>query len=482
MKRDHLLPLILCGGSGSRLWPLSRESYPKQYLNLIDDSSKTLLEQTLVRLSGITNKEDPILICNEDHRFIVAEQLRSMNVKPNKIILEPFARNTAPAIAIAALKAIENDYDPILFVLASDHLIKDNEQFIRSIAAAKNYAEKGNLVTFGIIPTSPEVGYGYIESIEPLEIDSIVASPISKFIEKPDIEKAKKLFSDQRFTWNSGMFLFRASIFLKELEKYSPQVIKSCKKALKENLLDMDFQRLDKEAFKDCPNISIDYAVMEKTKLGVVLPLNVGWSDVGSWKSVWEVSRKDENGNVLIGDVITKDLSNCYVRSENRLVVGLGIENLLIIETNDAILIADKNNDQDVKQIVNNLIEDNRSEGKTHRKVYRPWGNYTSVVEGTRWQVKRLEVNPGASLSLQMHHHRAEHWIVVKGTAKVEINDENLILGENQSVYIPLGSRHRLINPGRIPLVLIEVQSGAYLREDDIVRFDDIYGRINTKN
>ena len=482
MKRDHLLPLILCGGSGSRLWPLSRESYPKQYLNLIDDSSKTLLQQTLERLGGITNKEDPILICNEDHRFIVAEQLRSMNVKPNKIILEPFARNTAPAIAIAALKAIENDYDPILFVLASDHLIKDNEQFIRSIAAAKNYAEKGNLVTFGIIPTSPEVGYGYIESIEPLEIDSIVASPISKFIEKPDIEKAKKLFSDQRFTWNSGMFLFRASIFLKELEKYSPQVIKSCKKALKENLLDMDFQRLDKEAFKDCPNISIDYAVMEKTKLGVVLPLNVGWSDVGSWKSVWEVSRKDENGNVLIGDVITKDLKNCYVRSENKLVVCLGIENLLIVETNDAILIADKNNDQDVKKIVNKLIEDNRSEGKAHRKVYRPWGHYTSVVEGSRWQVKRLEVNPGASLSLQMHHHRAEHWIVVKGTAKVEINDENLILGENQSVYIPLGSKHRLINPGRIPLVLIEVQSGAYLREDDIVRFDDIYGRINTKN
>ena len=482
MKRDHLLPLILCGGTGSRLWPLSRESYPKQYLNLIDDSSKTLLQQTLGRLSGITNREDPILICNEDHRFIVAEQLRSINVKPNKIILEPFARNTAPAIAIAALKAIENDSDPILFVLASDHLIKDNQQFIKSIAAAKNYAERGNLVTFGIIPTSPEVGYGYIESIEELEIDSTIASPISKFIEKPDIEKAKKLFSDQRFTWNSGMFLFRASIFLKELEKYSPEVIKSCKKALKENLLDMDFQRLDKEAFKNCPNISIDYAVMEKTKLGVVLPLNVGWSDVGSWKSLWEVSKKDENGNVLIGDVITKDLNNCYVRSENRLVVGLGIENLLIVETNDAILIADKNNDQDVKQIVNKLIEDNRSEGKAHRKVYRPWGHYTSVVEGSRWQVKRLEVKPGASLSLQMHHHRAEHWVVVKGTASVEINDENQILGENQSVYIPLGSRHRLINPGRIPLVLIEVQSGAYLREDDIVRFDDIYGRINTEN
>ena len=481
MKRDYLLPLILCGGTGSRLWPLSRESYPKQYLSLIDDSSKTLLQQTLERLRGIPNQEDPIFICNEDHRFIVAEQLRTINVKPKKIILEPFARNTAPAIALAALKAIENGSDPILFVLASDHLIKDNQQFIKSITAAMDFAENGNLVTFGIVPTSPEVGYGYIESVEPLEIDSFIASPISKFIEKPDIEKAKKLLKDPRFTWNSGMFLFKASVFLRELEKYSPKVIKSCKKALKENCIDMDFQRIDKEAFKDCPNISIDFAVMEQTKSGVVLPLNVGWSDVGSWKSIWEVSKKDEDGNVLIGNVISKDLNNCYVRSENRLIVGLGIENLLVVETNDAILIADKKHDQDVKHIVNQLIEENRSEGKTHRKVYRPWGHYTSVVEGSRWQVKRIEVNPNSSLSLQMHHHRAEHWIVVKGTANVEIDDESLILGENQSVYIPLGSKHRLINPGRIPLVLIEVQSGAYLSEDDIVRFDDIYGRINNE-
>ncbi len=481
MKKDRLLPLILCGGTGSRLWPLSRESYPKQYLSLIDDSSKTLLQQTVERLSGIENQEDPIFICNEEHRFIVAEQLRTINVRPKKIILEPFARNTAPAIAIAALKSIENGSDPILFVLASDHLIKDNEQFIKSIRAAKDCAGKGNLVTFGIIPKSPEVGYGYIESVEPLEIDSFVPSPISQFIEKPDYEKAKKLVSDPRFTWNSGMFLFKASVYLKELEKYSPEVIKSCKKALKENFLDMDFQRLDQEAFHSCPNISIDFAVMEKTKAGVVFPLNVGWSDVGSWKSIWELSKKDDDGNVLIGNVKTKDANNCYVRSENRLVVCLGIENLLVIETNDAILVADKKNDQDVKQIVNQLIEDNRAEGKTHRKVYRPWGHYTSVVEGSRWQVKRIEVNPQGRLSLQMHHHRAEHWIVVKGTANVEINDENLLLGENQSVYIPLGSKHRLINPGRIPLVLIEVQSGAYLSEDDIVRFDDIYGRINPK-
>tara|TARA_E500000331_G_scaffold51763_1_gene45045 strand:+ start:673 stop:2118 length:1446 start_codon:yes stop_codon:yes gene_type:complete len=481
MKRDHLLPLILCGGTGSRLWPLSRESYPKQYLSLIDDSSKTLLQQTLERLYGISNKKDPIFICNEEHRFIVAEQLRAINIKQKKIILEPFSRNTAPAIALAALAAIENGADPILFVLASDHLIQDNQKFIKSITAGMAFAEKGNLVTFGIVPTSPEVGYGYIESVEPLEIDTFIASPISKFIEKPDFQKAKQLVSDPRFTWNSGIFLFKASVFLTELEKYSPKVIKTCKKALKDNCLDMDFQRIDQEAFKDCPNISIDFAVMEQTKLGVVLPLNAGWSDVGSWKSVWEVSKKDKNGNVLIGNVITKDLNNCYVRSENRLIVGLGIENLLVVETNDAILIADKNHDQEVKNIVNKLIDENRSEGKTHRKVHRPWGHYTSVVEGSRWKVKRIEVNPQASLSMQMHHHRAEHWILVKGTANVEIDGESIILGENQSVYIPLGSKHRLTNPGRIPLVLIEVQSGAYLSEDDIVRFDDIYGRVNPK-
>ena len=481
MKKDRLLPIILCGGTGSRLWPSSRESYPKQYLALIGDSSKTLLQQTLERLHGIQNQEDPVLICNEEHRFIVAEQLRAINIKPKKIILEPFSRNTAPAIALAALSAIENGADPILFVLASDHLIQDNQKFIKSITAGMAFAEKGNLVTFGIVPTSPEVGYGYIESVEPLEIDTFIASPISKFIEKPDFQKAKQLVSDPRFTWNSGMFLFKASVFLTELEKYSPKVIKTCKKALKDNCLDMDFQRIDQEAFKDCPNISIDFAVMQQTKLGVVLPLNAGWSDVGSWKSVWEVSKKDKNGNVLIGNVITKDLNNCYVRSENRLIVGLGIENLLVVETNDAILIADKNHDQEVKNIVNKLIDENRSEGKTHRKVHRPWGHYTSVVEGSRWKVKRIEVNPQASLSMQMHHHRAEHWILVKGTANVEIDGESIILGENQSVYIPLGSKHRLTNPGRIPLVLIEVQSGAYLSEDDIVRFDDIYGRVNPK-
>ncbi len=479
MKTEPLLPLILCGGTGSRLWPLSRESYPKQYLSLNSDTSKTLLQQTLERLSGIANQDNPIFVCNEQHRFIVAEQLREIKVNPKRIILEPFGRNTAPAIAIAALTATENGSDPLLLVLASDHVIKDNEKFFRSIEAAKECAIEGELVTFGIIPTSPEVGYGYIESVEPLEIDSLIASPISKFIEKPDFDKAKRLVSDPRFTWNSGMFLFKSSIFLNELEKYSPEVIKFCKKALKEKNLDMDFQRLDKDAFKDCPNISIDVAVMEKTKRGSVLPLNVGWSDVGSWKSIWDVSKKDENGNVLIGNVITKDLNNCYLRSESRLVVGLGVENLLVVETNDAILIADKNHDQDVKKVVNQLIKDNRDEGKTHRKVYRPWGNYTSIAEGSRWQVKRIEVKPKASLSLQMHHHRAEHWIVVTGTAKAEVNDENLLLGENQSVYIPLGSSHRLTNPGRIPLVLIEVQSGSYLSEDDIVRFDDVYGRTD---
>tara|TARA_B100000965_G_C19592608_1_gene758616 strand:+ start:239 stop:1681 length:1443 start_codon:yes stop_codon:yes gene_type:complete len=479
MKKNNLLPIILCGGTGSRLWPLSREKYPKQYLSLISESNKSLLQQTLERLDLFEDRENPIFICNEEHRFIVAEQIREINVKAKEIVLEPFARNTAPAIAIAALKAIEDGSDPILFVLAADHIIKNNQQFLKSVFAAKEYAEQGKLVTFGIVPTSPQTGYGYIEAQEPLATNSLRASPILKFIEKPNSDKAKQLICDPRYTWNSGMFLFKASVLLREIEKYSPDIIKCCKESLQENIVDLDFQRLDKDAFKNCPNVSIDVAVMEKTKEGMVLPLNVDWSDVGSWKSLWEISKKNEDGNVIIGKVIAKNSNNCYLRSESRLVVGLGLKNLLIVETSDALLVAEKTNDQDVKNIVRQLIEENRDEGKTHRKVYRPWGNYISVEEGSRWQVKRIEVKPEASLSLQMHHHRAEHWVVVTGTAEVEVNDEKTLLAENQSIYIPLGSKHRLVNPGRIPLVLIEVQSGSYLSEDDIVRFDDVYGRTN---
>ena len=477
MKKNNLLPIILCGGTGTRLWPLSRAKYPKQYLPLISKRDKSLLQQTVERLDALENRQNPIFICNEEHRFIVAEQIRAINVKPKDIVLEPFARNTAPAIAIAALKAIEDGSDPILFVLAADHVIKNNQQFLKSICAAKEYAERGKLVTFGIVPASPETGYGYIEAKDPLEINSLKASPVLKFIEKPNLDIAKQLICDPRYTWNSGMFLFKASVLLKEIEQYAPNILKACKEALKDNLLDLDFQRLDKRAFENCPNISIDVAVMEKTKIGVVLPLNADWSDIGSWKSLWEISKKNEDGNVLLGKVITKNTKNCYVRSESRLVVGLGLENLLIVETSDALLVAEKTHDQEVKNVVKQLIDDNNDEATTHRKVYRPWGNFTSVEEGSRWLVKRIEVKPGASLSLQMHHHRAEHWIVVTGTAGVEINDKKILLEENKSIYIPLGSKHRLINPGRIPLVLIEVQSGDYLSEDDIIRFDDVYGR-----
>ena len=479
MKKNNLIPVILCGGTGSRLWPLSRAKFPKQYLSLISQSNKSLLQQTVERLETLENRENPIFICNEEHRFIVAEQIREINVKPKEIVLEPFARNTAPALAIAALKAIEDGSDPILLVLAADHVIKNNQQFLKTITAAKEYAEKGKLVAFGIVPSSPETGYGYIEAREPLEKNSLREIPILKFIEKPNLERAKQLICDRRYTWNSGMFLFKASILLQEIEKYEPSILKSCKKALKDNILDLDFQRLDKVAFDNCPNLSIDVAVMERTKKGVVLPLNVDWSDIGSWKSLWEISKKNNDGNVLLGKVKTKDSHDCYIRSENKLVVGLGLENLLIVDTRDALLVAEKSHDQDVKNIVKQLIDEESEEAITHKKVYRPWGNFTSVEEGSRWLVKKIEVKPGESLSLQMHHHRAEHWIVVTGTAEVEINEKRLLLEENKSIFIPLGAKHRLTNPGRIPLVLIEVQSGEFLSEEDIVRFDDVYGRTN---
>ncbi len=479
MKKNNLIPVILCGGTGSRLWPLSRAKFPKQYLSLISQSNKSLLQQTVERLETLENRENPIFICNEEHRFIVAEQIREINVKPKEIVLEPFARNTAPALAIAALKAIEDGSDPILLVLAADHVIKNNQQFLKTITAAKEYAEKGKLVAFGIVPSSPETGYGYIEAREPLEKNSLREIPILKFIEKPNLERAKQLICDPRYTWNSGMFLFKASILLQEIEKYEPSILKSCKKALKDNILDLDFQRLDKVAFDNCPNLSIDVAVMERTKKGVVLPLNVDWSDIGSWKSLWEISKKNNDGNVLLGKVKTKDSHDCYIRSENKLVVGLGLENLLIVDTRDALLVAEKSHDQDVKNIVKQLIDEESEEAITHKKVYRPWGNFTSVEEGSRWHVKKIEVKPGESLSLQMHHHRAEHWIVVTGTAEVEINEKRLLLEENKSIFIPLGAKHRLTNPGRIPLVLIEVQSGEFLSEEDIVRFDDVYGRTN---
>ena len=479
MTITPLIPVILCGGSGTRLWPLSRASYPKQYWSLAGKDNETLLQQTQLRLKGLKGLDKPLLICHEDHRFIVAEQMRQIDIQPKAILLEPVGRNTAPAIALAALQALDQEeQDPLLLVLAADHLISDIKQFTEVIETGKIYAEQGRLVTFGIVPTSPETGYGYIEASQALSMNKPKGIDIERFVEKPNQKTAEEFVSDARFTWNSGMFLFKASTILSELKKLAPAVVNSCKSALEKEKPDLEFLRLDKEAFSQCPNIAIDVAVMEKTNLGTVLPLNAGWSDVGSWSALWETEQQDKEGNVLRGRVISQDSKNCYLRSEHRLVVGIGIKDLIVVETDDAVLIADRDQSQNVKNIVNKLQADGSPEARAHRKIYRPWGNYTCVVEGSRWQVKKIEVKPGASLSLQMHHHRAEHWIVVKGTALVEIDNNEHLIGENQSTYIPLGCKHRLTNPGRLSVELIEVQSGAYLGEDDIVRFEDRYGRI----
>ena len=483
MINNSIIPVILSGGSGTRLWPLSRESYPKQFLALDSRTKKTLLQKTYERLLGLEGLEHPILICNEEHRFIVAEQFRAINIDPQAIILEPIGRNTAPAIAVAALKAISLGKDPLLLILAADHLIENIIEFQRVIQAATSYAKEGRLVTFGIIPTCPETGYGYIESKEAHhQEDKITGLEIRKFIEKPNKDKAEKLIKDSRYTWNSGMFLFKASSIVNELEKFAPEIISHCKIAIEKDTVDLDFQRLEAESFKKCPKVSIDFAVMEKTKLGTVLPLNVGWSDIGSWKSLWDVSQKNNDGNYINGRVIAEETKNCYLKSEQRLIVGLGIENLIVVETNDAILVSNREHSQNIGNIVKSLNSSQFPEGKMHKKIYRPWGNYTTIVEGERWQVKLIEVKPNASLSLQMHHHRAEHWIIVNGTALIEKNGEKQLLSENESTFIPLGCKHRLSNPGLMKLELIEVQSGNYLDEDDIIRFEDSYGRIENSN
>ena len=470
-----MIPIILSGGSGTRLWPYSRSKYPKQFLPLC--SENTMLQETWLRVKPFPFIDSPLIVCNEDHRFIVAEQLRGIQCNPNGIILEPFGRNTAPAIACAALQLINQDIDQPMLVLPADHLIKNETEFLSSLEAASAFAELGKLVTFGIVPTAPETGFGYIRTGENIQQDNSNGFFVDRFVEKPSAEVAESYIQSGEYLWNSGMFCFKPSRYLEELGNHNLDMLEACKEALNKSSTDLDFVRLDKTAFESCPEDSIDYAVMEKTSEAVVVPLDAGWNDVGSWSSLWDVSEKDEQGNTVKGDVISIDSQNCYIQTDKKLIATVGMENTIVVETDDAILVANKDQVQNVKTVVSQLKLNERSEALLHRKVYRPWGFYDSIENGERFQVKRIVVNPGQRLSLQMHHHRAEHWIVVKGTATVTKGEESFLLSENQSTFIPLGVKHRLENPGSIPLELIEVQSGSYLGEDDIVRFDDIYGR-----
>lgn len=467
-----MIPVILAGGTGSRLWPKSRAALPKQFLSITSDN--TMLQDTISRLDGAgVNK--PILICNDEHRFLVAEQLRQKGIEHNGILLEPMGRNTAPAIALAALHATLNGDDPLLLVLAADHVIKDKSAFHEAIAKAKVMAERGRLVTFGIVPNQPHIGYGYIKKgraiLDGYEVDS--------FVEKPELETAKSYLDSGMYCWNSGMFLFKASRYLDELEKYSPEILRVCKASIESEKPDLDFIRVDPVIFAECPDDSIDYAVMEKTSSAAMIPLDAGWSDVGSWTSLWEIGNKDANGNVTTGDTILENTHNCYVNAEQRLVSVIGLSDVILVETKDAVMVAHKDDVQSIKKVVNQLKSEKRPEFQYHREVFRPWGSYDSIDNGDRFQVKRIKVKPGEKLSVQMHHHRAEHWIVVSGSAQVTINEDTKLVTENESVYIPIGAVHALENPGKIPLELIEVQSGAYLGEDDIVRFSDRYGRVN---
>ena len=466
-----MIPVILSGGSGTRLWPLSRGHYPKQFLPLV--SSHTMVQETILRLEGLEGLKAPLAVCNEDHRFMMAEQLWEIDAKPSAIILEPVGKNTAPAVAMAALTAASGD--DILLVLPADHVISNLEAFHAAIVQAKALAGQGFLVTFGIVPTEPETGYGYIKR-DTLQHGS--AFSVAAFVEKPDAETAKEYLQSGDYYWNSGMFAFKVETFLSELEKFNPEMLACCKQALKAAKVDLDFVRLDKEVFSTCPADSIDYAVMEKTDKAVVIPLDAGWNDVGSWSALWDVTDKDEFGNAISGDVLTVDTHNSSIHAQSKLVAIIGAHDLVVVETDDAVMISPKDRVQEVKEIVTQLKALGRSEANIHRKAYRPWGHYDLVDTGERHQTKRIVVKPGAKLSVQKHHHRAEHWVVVKGTALVTKGEEKLLITENESIYIPLGIVHCLENPGVIPLEIVEVQSGSYLGEDDIVRFVDQYGRV----
>ena len=472
-----IIPVVLAGGSGTRLWPLSRQLFPKQLMNLVNED--TMLQNTILRLHDYQGIGDPIVICNEEHRFMVAEQVRQMGINPASIILEPFGRNTAPAVVIAALQAMAVNTDPVLVVLPADHHINDVQAFQHAIQMGESLSQEGKLITFGIVPGAPETGYGYIQKGDPLKTNATGGAPVTirKFVEKPDLQTAEGYLASGNYCWNSGIFMFKASTVLAEMKKYVPDIVAACEKAFQKGRRDLDFFRLDADAFSACPSDSIDYAMMEKTDRGVMIPFEAGWNDLGSWEALWQTGQKDDSQNVIQGDVITHDVHGSYLHTTSRMIAAVGLQNHIVVETADAVLISPMDRVQDVKCIVDQLKSGKRKEALVHRKDYRPWGICENIDVGDRFLVNRVTVKPGAQMSLQKHFHRAEHWIVVKGTALVTRGKEQIVLKEDESAYIPVGVEHRLENPGKIPLEIIEVHSGAFLGEEDIVRLEDNYGR-----
>lgn len=473
MAQNPFRGVILCGGSGSRLWPLSRQLLPKQFIRLTDERS--LLQNTLLRLQALSDGLPPLLVCNEEHRFIADEQANAVGIASLEILLEPCQRNTAPAILAAALRAMRHGDDPVLLVMPSDHVLDVNDALRAAMDRAYDAALGGAMVTFGITPTAPLTGYGYIQSGQSAANGD--ALRVQRFVEKPDSELAQQFLDDGDYYWNSGMFAFRASVLLDEVQRLVPDMLSGVRASVDAGSGDDKQYKLDVEAFTRCPDISLDYAVMENTDKAVVVPLDCDWSDVGAWDAVWDVAPKSSDGNVAIGDVLIEDSRNCLIHATDRLVASVGLDDIVVIETADAVLVMHKDRSQDIKQLVRKFDSLHRCESQHHREVQRPWGSYDCIGRGPRYQIKRITVKPGARLSSQMHHHRAEHWVVVSGTARIDCGERQYLLTENQSTYIPLGEVHCLENPGKIPLEIIEVQSGAYLGEDDIVRFDDVYGR-----